>query len=158
MFVYMVSSKNVCCCCFVFKSFYWFFFLSLIPCTQSHSFFVPSYPSPALATLPPPTKTQMRKIKNSKCVIHLMVEFLVCHDVLHGIPLWSHIFIPRSHWCDSWFLASVTPFIMGPYQDSSWLSCCCPVSCSFESAGPALSSTPTVHRWWRILGGPSQTL
>jgi hypothetical protein len=69
------------------------------------------------------------------------------------IPLSTHLHLEMStamsHWSGLRSLASVTPSILAPHQDSSWLSCCCPVagrSCSFETAGPAPSYTPTFHR------------
>ena len=57
------------------------------------------------------------------------------------------------------FLASVMTSILDPHQDSSQLSCCCPVSwrsCSFGTEGPASSHVPPVCRWCRFWGGPTQ--
>lgn len=59
-----------------------------------------------------------------------------------------------SHWFGLRSLTSVTSSILDPHWDSSWLSCCCPVSqrsWSFGSPGPALPHTPIVHRWCRFL-------
>lgn len=51
--------------------------------------------------------------------------------------------------------------ILDPYWDSSQISCCCSVSlksCSIGTVGPSLSHAPTVCRWYRGWGGPTQTL
>jgi hypothetical protein len=65
---------------------------------------------------------------------------LLCLQMLRAMTPWS----------DTRPLASAIPSILEPYQDSSGISCCCPVSwrsCNFRSAGQALSCAPAVHRW-----------
>lgn len=52
------------------------------------------------------------------------------------------------HWSGSRPLVSITLLTLGPHWDSSWLSCCCPVSwssCSFRSAGHVPSHASTVY-------------
>ncbi|CAO2580303.1 hypothetical protein LEMLEM_LOCUS1378 [Lemmus lemmus] len=49
-----------------------------------------------------------------------------------------NVAIARSHWFVSRPLVSAPLSLLDPHWDSSWVSCCCPVSwrsCSFGSAG-----------------------
>ena len=83
----------------------------------------------------------------------------MCHRVYTLLPkqLYLQMFIAMSHWSGSRPLDSATLSILDPHQDSSWISCCCPVpwrSCSFGSIVPTLSHAPTVHRWGRCWAVP----
>ena len=80
----------------------------------------------------------------------------VSHGVTQHILLSTHLYlqmlIAMGHWCGWRPLASATLSILDPHWDSSGISWCHHVS--WRSAGPALSWTPTVHRW----GGITQPL
>lgn len=56
-------------------------------------------------------------------------------------------------------LASVTPPVLDPHQDYSWLSCHLVSwgSCCFGSAWPAILCASAVHRWCRFWGGSPQS-
>lgn len=74
--------------------------------------------------------------------------------------LFLPVFISMTHWFDLRPLASATLSILDPHGDSSWISCCFPVSwrsCSFGSSEPAPSQAPAVHRWGTQWGGPTQS-
>ena len=68
--------------------------------------------------------------------------------------------IAMSPWSGSRPLASVIPSVPVPHQGSSLTFCCCPEtwrSCSFGAAGPGPSHAPTVHRWVKCRGKPTQS-
>jgi hypothetical protein len=69
----------------------------------------------------------------------------VCHGVSRSIPFCLNRSGSRP-------LAFATLSMLDPHQDSSQLSCCCPVSwraCSFSSAGPA----PSYHMLQQFIDG-----
>ena len=62
----------------------------------------------------------------------------------------------NGHWSGLRPLASATLSILDPHQDSSWISCCCPVSwrsCSFRYVGLGLFMHPVVLGWGRCWVG-----
>jgi hypothetical protein len=70
------------------------------------------------------------------------------------------IFIAKIHWSGPRLLASATLSILDPHWDSSWISCCRPVSwrpCSSGSVGPTPSCTPAAPLWGRCWRGPIQS-
>ena len=77
-----------------------------------------------------------------------------CHTVYTPLPkqIDLQMFIAVNHWSHVRPLASATLSILDPHWDSPGISWCHHVS--WRSAGPALSWTPTVHRW----GGITQPL
>jgi hypothetical protein len=62
-----------------------------------------------------------------------------CHIVYPSVHIsLLAVFISMNHWSGMRSLASVTPLVLDPHRDSSWISCYCSVSwrsCSFGSAG-----------------------
>ena len=81
-----------------------------------------------------PRKTNKIKqtIENiSSCKLQCVTLYTTIYPSIHTSSL-----IATSHWSGSRPLASATPSILDPHQDSSQISCCCPVSwrpCSFGS-------------------------
>lgn len=82
------------------------------------------------------------------------MKVAVCHSVSPQYsPLSKHLYLQMfaamSHWPVLRSLASATSSTLDPQWDSSQIACACPVSwrsCSFGSAGLALSLAPAVHR------------
>ena len=61
------------------------------------------------------------------------MEAVVCHSVLHRIPLCPHFYVQTftsvsRHWSGLRLLASAILLILDPQWDSSQLSSCCSVS------------------------------
>ena len=120
-----------------------------------------SYLFPFVSTLGPyilPTiekkkdKNFLNSVKKSK---HLIWEAFVCHNMSHCVPLCPHILLAKVHFNASfegiWIvlyhpycILTETTFIHCPL---SW------ISCSFGSAGPALSHILEVHKLDRCCGG-----
>lgn len=85
------------------------------------------------------------------------MEAVICHNVSHSMYPFVHtsllaMFIARviGVVLDLWLLLHS---VLCPHQDSSLISCCCPVSwrfCSFGSIGPHALAP---HRWGGCWGG-----
>jgi hypothetical protein len=108
--------------------------------------------SVSLQTFLPKSKTKWDRIKKS------------CHGSCDLLSQCDTQYTPLSTHCNgSWSvfrpLASVTLSILDPQGDFSWIFCCCLVSwrsCSFGSAGLALSCAPVDHSWGRYWDGSTQ--
>lgn len=55
--------------------------------------------------------------------------------------IYLQMFIAASHWSELRPLASSTSSILDPHQESSWISCCCPV-CHGDPAALDLQNQP----------------
>jgi hypothetical protein len=143
------------------KTFYWFF-------VTFTSYILVLLISPPYLPYPPiHTHTLVHALfvcEQTKRRKHLMLEAVVCHCVPLYIPLSTYLylqmFIALSPWSGWRSLASVTLSILDPHQDSSRLSFCWSVPlrfCSLGSAGLALSSIPTILRWYRFWSGLTQS-
>jgi hypothetical protein len=122
---------------------------------------------PISSYLPPPFRTssgkekkKKKQRKKQKTFQHGSWSVLECVPQHSSLSTQLHLqmFTAKSHWSGLRSLASVTPSILDPYWDYSWLFCCCPVSwrsCSFGSL--RLAHSQAVHRWSRCWGGPTQS-
>jgi hypothetical protein len=115
------------------------------------SIYLPS----TLVTQPPQKRKEKQKFekKDKQSIENTLLRKLQCVTLCPQYTLHPHclqcvtlrphslhlpMLVAMSHWSASRPLASVTASILDPHQESSWLSCCCPVSwrsCSFGSAG-----------------------
>jgi hypothetical protein len=141
-------------------TFYWFFVM-FTACTPV-SLISPS-PHICLHPFEPPLGKKRKKKKQrkkQKTFQHGSWSVLECVPQHSSLSTQLHLqmFTAKSHWSGLRSLASVTPSILDPYWDYSWLFCCCPVSwrsCSFGSL--RLAHSQAVHRWSRCWGGPTQS-
>lgn len=116
---------------------------------------IPLIPTLCLWTLP--NKTLTNKQTTTKHRKHFILKAEVCHCVPQYTPVYTHpsspeSFIATHHWSGLISLASVTPSTLDRHLDSSWLSCCYPVSwrcCSFGTEELVLSCTPQL---WDDIG------
>ena len=118
----------------------------------------------SLCIYPPPLQLHLQKKIRYNLKTCLVVEAVVwqcaTQSTLLSILLCLQMFIAMSHWSGLRPLASATLSILDPHQNSSWISCCCPVSwrsCSFGSTGPSPSCAPGFHQWDRCRSGPRQS-
>ena len=136
--------------CFFFNLIFNLFFQNFKSCTPNPLICL------SLCTCPLPLQPGPSKKEKS----NLVVEAVVCHSVSHSIPFAHTSLFVNIHCNESlvWLKVSAFPTlsILDPYQESSWISCCCSVlwrSCSFGSVGLAPSLDSAVHRWGRYWGG-----
>ena len=120
---------------------------------------IPSHaPSPLIPTLHPFNFPPQQR-KKSYCR-WCSVSQCLPQNALLTTPLCSQMAIAMTSWSGMRPLVSATLSILDPHWDSSWISCCCPVSwrsCSFGFESPATSCTPAVHWWSRCWSRPPQS-